>query len=489
MKNNVKALIACAAALVVAGGGYAALMLTGDKDNDTGSSAESSQIDVNSVPTAIFEFEKSDIQSVFVKNASGEYKGVPDGSPADDGTVTFTIEGMEDLDIDDTLTSSLLNSASALNSEATAEENPSDLGKYGLKSPLAEVTVKAGTGEKTLLIGDKSPIQGQTYCMEKNGTTVYLAADSNVSAFLNSAEDYISKTILEQPSEEDMPKIEEISIDRTDLEYDIVLNYDKSSDDEDSKSGTLATHYMSKPIFAFLDSEKSQTAVSGFFGLTAQTVMIDHPTKDEIAASGLYKPFCTVTMKTDEPKEYTLKLSSKIDTEAGSSYLAMIDGKDIIYMVSPDSVCWAELQPGDITSKMVFGTYVWDIGKLDINISGGENVSFEGKGSDENDYVVTKNGKSCDTERFRSFYTFLLKTSAEEFVLGENPEGEPIVSIELETQDKKTKQKVEFYKADGKKAYISVDGTTCFKCRMAYVDLLIDNLLKFDGNEEFVMNW
>ncbi|MCM1226905.1 MAG: DUF4340 domain-containing protein [Clostridium sp.] len=489
MKNNVKALIACAAALAVVGGGYAALMLTGDKDSDTGSSAQSSQIDENSVPTTIFEFEKSDIQSVSVKNAAGEYKGIPVGKPAEDGTVTFTIEGMEDLDINNVLTSSLLNSASALNSEATAEENPSDLGKYGLISPSAEVTVKTGTGEKTLLVGDKSPIQGQTYCMEKNGNTVYLAADSNVSVFLNGAEDYISKTILEQPSEEDMPKIEEIRINRTDLEYDIVLNYDESSDDENSKSGTLATHYMSEPIVAFLDSEKSQTAVSGFFGLAAESVMIDHPTKDEIAASGLDEPFCTVTMKTDEPAEYVLKLGSRLDSEAGSSYLAMIDGKDVIYTVSPDSVCWAELQPGDITSKMVFGTYVWDIGRLDINVNGGENVSFEGKGSDESDYVVTKNGKSCDTERFRTFYTFLLKTSAEEFALGEDPEGEPIVSIELETQDKKTKKTVEFYKADGKKAYISVDGTPCFKCRMAYVDLLKDNLSKFDGSEEFVMNW
>ena len=85
--------------------------------------------------------------------------------------------------------------------------------------------------------------------------------------------------------------------------------------------------------------------------------------------------------------------------------------------------------------------------------------------------------------------TRLLKTSAEDFVMNEEPQGDPLVSIYLETQDGETKQTVEFYKSEGKKVLISVNGTPCFKCRSAYVDLLIDNLSKFDGSEEFIMNW
>ena len=212
-------------------------------------------------------------------------------------------------------------------------------------------------------------------------------------------------------------------------------------------------------------------------------------TDDEIAASGLDKPSCVVTMKTDAPEEYTLKIGNKLESADGTFYLAMFQDNDVIYAISTDSVCWAELQPGDITSKMIFGTYVWDIGSLKIDVADGETVSFEGSGTSADDYKVTKNGKECDTERFRSFYTFLLKTSAEDFVIDEEPTGEPVVSIELETQDGSTKQTIEFYRTDGKKALISVNGTPCFKCRMAYVDLLIDNLAKFDTDEEFVMNW
>lgn len=489
MKKNTIALIACTVALLAAGGGYAALMLTDGGDESSSASSEAVSMDESSVPVSLLDFEKSDIESVTVKNSSGEYTGIPDGEPAEDGTVTFTIKGFEKFDINTTLTSSLLNSSAALNSDSTAEENPADLEKYGLKSPLAEVRVKAGSGEKTILVGNESPVKGETYCMEKDGDSVYLAATSSLSVFLNDAEKYISTTLLEKPADDAMPTVEEIKIERPDLDYDIVLKYDDSTDDENTTSGTLATHYMTEPVFAYLDVEKSQDATQGLFGLSAQSVMIVSPSDDEIAASGLDKPLCTVTMKTDEPKEYTLKIGSKLEVGGSSCYLVMFNDNDIIYAVDSENLCWATLQPGDITSRMVFGTYVWDIGKLDISVDGGEKVSFEGSGTSQDDYKVTKNGKGCDSERFRSFYTFLLKTSAEEFVIDEEPSGDPVVSISLETQDGKTKQTIDFYKADGKKALISVNGTPCFKCRMAYVDLLIDNLSKFDTDEEFVMNW
>ena len=49
-----------------------------------------------------------------------------------------------------------------------------------------------------------------------------------------------------------------------------------------------------------------------------------------------------------------------------------------------------------------------------------------------------------------------LKTSAEEFIIDEEPQGEPMVTVYLETQDGNTKQTVEFYKSEGKKTLIDV---------------------------------
>ena len=143
MKKNIKAVLACTAALVIAGGGYAVLMLTGANEDSGNSSTSSIAENSISVPTELFSFEKTDIISVSAENAGGGFEALPVGKPAEDGTVTLTIKGLEDLDINYTLTSSILNSSAALSSESTVEENASDLDKYGLTNPQAKVTVKS----------------------------------------------------------------------------------------------------------------------------------------------------------------------------------------------------------------------------------------------------------------------------------------------------------------------------------------------------------
>ena len=61
MKKNIKAVLACTAALVIAGGGYAVLMLTGANEDSGNSSTSSIAENSISVPTELFSFEKTDI--------------------------------------------------------------------------------------------------------------------------------------------------------------------------------------------------------------------------------------------------------------------------------------------------------------------------------------------------------------------------------------------------------------------------------------------
>ena len=486
MKKNVKAVIACAAVLAVTGGGYAALMLTDDADKP---SVSSTPEPVATVHEAILSFEKKNIQSVSVTNLNGGYESIPTGETGADGMPIFTIKGIEDLDVNTTLTASLLNSSSALGCDDVVEENASDLEKYGLASPQAEVTVKTASETKTLIVGNESPTSGETYCMIDGENTVYLSATSALAVFMNTKENFVNTMLIPSSTDGENQIVEKIVIDRTDLEYDIVLEYDDTTNESGNTSGTLATHFMTEPVFSYLDVQKSQDATQGFYGLSAYSVVYAHPDDTQIEASGLKEPFGIVTMTTVDGESHIIKIGNKMNVAEGDYYAVMLDDIDVIYAVSAESLCWAELTPGDITSKMIFGTYVWDIAKLEINVTGGESVLFTGSGTSLEDYEVTKNGKKADAKRFQEFYQYLLKTSAEEFVIDEQPQGEPTVVIELETQDGKTKQTVEFYKADGKKSLIVVNGVPCFKCRTAYVDLLIENLSKFDTTEEFVMNW
>lgn len=487
MKKNIKAVIACAAVLVVAGGGYTALMLTEDGNNSSSLSSSDAPIAVK--PETILNFEKSDITSVKVSNENGGFEGVPTGKTGDDGMPEFTIKGIEDLNINNTLTVSLLNNSTVLNCDSVVTENADDLEKFGLSTPQAKVTINTASETKKLLVGNESPESGETYCMIDGEKTVYLAGTSALSVFLNSKENFLSLSLIKAADDGQNPIPEKITISRTDLDYDIILEEDVNTSENGNTSGTLATHLMTKPVFSYLDVEKSQKATQGFFGLSAYTALYAHPDDGQIKASGLDNPLCTVSMNTKEGDSYTIKIGSQIKISEGNFYAVMLDDIDIIYAVSAENLCWATLMPGDITSRMIFGTYVWDVGRLEVDVNGGEKVKFIGSGTDEKNYQVTKNGEKCDAERFRSFYKFLLKTSGEDFVIDEKPQGEPTVSITLETQDNNTLQTVKFYKAEGKKSFIAVNDVPCFKCRTAYVDLLIENLSKFDSNDDFVMNW
>ena len=84
MKKNIKAVLACTAALVIAGGGYAVLMLTGANEDSGNSSTSSIAENSISVPTELFSFEKADIISVSAENAGGGFEALPVGKPAED---------------------------------------------------------------------------------------------------------------------------------------------------------------------------------------------------------------------------------------------------------------------------------------------------------------------------------------------------------------------------------------------------------------------
>ena len=488
MSRNLKAIIACAAALVIVGGGYTALMLTEESGSSSSSASEGEPIATSHGP--VLSLEKTDIKSISVKNKSGGYEGVPSGKTGEDGFPIFEIKGIEDLPMNESILSSLLNNASNVGCDSVVEENAKDLDKYGLKDPQAEVTVKTADGEKVLCVGNESPESGETYCMLKGEKEVFLTASAGMSVFANAPENFLATTLIPKNDDKDAELSPgTIKIVRDDLDYDILLEKDTFKSASGNKAGTMATHYMTEPIFSYLDAEKSQNATQGFFGLSAYSAVYAHPTDEQIKGCGLDAPSCTVSVDMSDGSSYTLKIGKKLDIENGEYYALMINDVQVIYAVSADDLCWASMKLGDITSKMIFGTFVWDVGKLTITAENGTETVFEGKGTDEDSFEVTKNGEKCSKERYKEFYQFLLKASAEEVEMDEQPQGEPYVAVDLESQDGQVSQKVEFYKSGSKKCLIVINGRPCFKCRSAYAELLLKNLSVFDSDEAFVTNW
>lgn len=497
MKKAVKGIIGLGAVLVVLGGGLAALKLTESDNTEGSSSSESSE--VSGAGTVILE--DADIKSVNVKNMTTEFTVLASEASADESYITYTLEGYEDLPLNTSVIGTIANNVKGLSSNAIAAEDCDDLSKYGLSIPQITAEINYSSGESvTLLVGDNVPTGTDYYVKTSESNTVYTVSASTLANYSKTVEEFVSSTILEEPAEEDYPKINSLRIERGDIDYDIYLEYDPKSDDDDYIGGTSATHIMLEPTYSLLSVDDSVDITNGMFGLTSEGVYKILPTEADIAEAGLSDAFCTVTMKCDDGNNYVLKMSESYKDENGDTmYYAMLEGTNVIYIVSDEDAKWASVDPIQIASKIIFGTFVWNITDMKITGKDFDDVEFkltkinnENSGSNVSaeDYSVVKNGEEFESERFRLFYQFLLQSSAEEFALDVPvPDTEPIASISYTESYDGTTKTVEFYEYSALSTLIVVDGESKYLCSKSYAETIPENVKKLDTGEDFTLTW
>ncbi len=489
MSKNFKALIAGVAALVLLGGGLtAALLLGGNEDTGGGESSGSGSVSEPTQAPEMISLNASlaeDVTKVEI-SAKEDFTVYRSAEATDESEAVYSIEGMEDIPMNKNLLSTVVRNASALSANALVEADAQDLAKYGLADPSADVTMHYADGsEFSIAIGAESPMDSTaTYCAVDGD--VYLVKSTLMSNYCTEPKFFVSSTILEEPAEEEYPIVNYLRVEREDLEYDIYLEY---ADDGEASGGTIAAHVMREPIFAYLNPEKSVDATNSMFGLTAAEIAEIHPTDAKLEAAGILEPFCTVTMDCDDGNTYHLYLGSTYTAQSGSEcYYAYLDGVDVLYGVAESSAIWATMQAGDITSANIFGTMVWDIAQLDVNV-GDKRLTFAGEG-DKDTYTVTKNGAACDKERFRLFYRFILSIYGEELCLGEEvPDRTPDASIHVAAQDGEEDYTVDFYKLDNLNMMVTMNGQPSYKIRSSCLETIEHNIDIFDTEEEFVTTW
>lgn len=513
MNKTAKGIIALAGVLAVLGGGYTALRLTEPKEPEDSSSSSSEEDGsqhvvlirddkVTGEDPETGETLTGVVTHVQVKNETDEFSVIPNPAAENDPDAKkFTLEGYEDIPLRGAVIGTLANNANGLTSDAVIEENCTDLEKFGLADPkiTVEVTYETGT-VATLFVGNDAPSGDETYVMVKGINTVYTVRQSAMANYSSKLFDLVDTTIIAAPDQDAYPKVESLLIEREDLEGgDMYLEYDPKSDDEGYTGGSSATHIMKRPTEAYLSVERSTAITTGMFGLSAEDIYSVHCQESDIAEAGLKDPFCTVTMKCDDGNTYKLLMSEPFKSDdGGSNCYAMLEGGKVIYIVSTEKAQWATVTPVDIASKIFIGAYVWNITDLTVE-GGGEKAEFKLSRKDPDaeletfsaeDFNTLCNGETYDSERFRQFYSFLLKSSAEEFALDEKiPDSEPIAAITYTDSYSGKTTKVEFYDHSAMKALIAVDGQSKFTISKSYVDTLISNIKLIGTEEDFVLTW
>lgn len=506
MNRTTKSIIGLGVAVIVLGGGLTALMLTEPKDkenieNSVSVSEESSEVYGEGI--LLLKDEKAGeseglIKSLIINNNGNRIEVEMDKAPTEDSEATYTLTDYKDIPLDTALVGTLANNAVHMVTGAIVDEDCTDLAKFGLDKPRAEIEVIFQTGtEKTLKVGNDAPANSQTYVMLDGENTIYTVATSYVANYSKNVFDFVEMTMLAEPPEDSYPKINSLKIEREDIDYDILLEYDKSSDDGKYSGGTSATHVMVEPTDAYLTVERSEDITNGMFGLRADGIYAVHFNEAMVAEAGLKEPFCRVTMDCDDGNNYVLLLSETFNDDNNKKCCyAMFEGGNVIYIVDTENAKWCTVMPIDITSRIMIGSYVWNITDLSIETADtSEEFIIEAKDKNaENtkatDFNVTRNGEVFDSERYRQFYGFLIDAAAEEFALdAEIPDTAPVVAVEYTDSYMKKTIKIEFYDNTAMTALIAVDGKSKYICSKSYVDTLIENIKRIGTGEDYITTW
>ncbi len=200
------------------------------------------------------------------------------------------------------------------------EEKPSDLAAYGLAHPSAVLTLKAGSREETLSLGDSGPISSTLYAIR--------ASDPKVLLTDLAAKDFLNKTVLTFRKKEVLP-FEQNKVDRLRLTYpkhEIVLY-------------RLENKWRIRaPIEAPADPPAVRTLLLKLKDLKALSFIDPGPQHDALLKT-LKEPAAKITVHEgdrDRDSERTVKLFEP-DPRSGEAY-AVISPEGPIYRISPLSI-------------------------------------------------------------------------------------------------------------------------------------------------------
>lgn len=136
---------------------------------------------------------------------------------------------------DNTLSTGVLSDLQdALTAQAIVEDDPADLGKYGLEQPAARLHITTSNLDATVLVGDTDD-DGGIYVMKEGGSTVFL---SNASSFEFLKEDWNNwRSTNLMPCA--LSELSRITVKQADSTHTAVITHTKDDDGKTDDTATL----------------------------------------------------------------------------------------------------------------------------------------------------------------------------------------------------------------------------------------------------------
>jgi hypothetical protein len=396
--------------LVVALAGLVAYLYFVDAEKPVGESDEKPKV---------FSVEAEQIEALKVSTIAGGDAELTKGA---DG---WTLTSPQAVKADDSEVSGITSSLASVAVQRVVDENPSNLGDYGLKDPVVEVSFRAkgSTDFRTLQLGTKSPAGSDMYAKTADSPKVFLVYGYLESSFNRTPFDLRDKKILTF----DRDKADRIEIRRGDA----LLTFSKANGE----------WRVTAPVEARGDVGAIEGVLSRLQSAQMRAVVEENATNFQ--QYGLEPPEMTVTVSAG---------SARAGVAFGSKNAeGLVHARDVsksqVVTVPADVLTDFEKTAADFRRKDVFEFRAFNLDTLEITRSD-KTTTFErlkGKGKDGADAWrnVTAN-KELDAAKFESLLTKLSGLRAQSFAEPADKTGldAPAVTVKATFDDKKKTETV-----------------------------------------------
>ncbi len=444
MKSGTRNIIIVAVTAAVLGGAVFALTRVG------GSGSSSSDGASSSANIKLVSQSSQNVVSMKVTNRKGSYTLVPAGqssltsSAASSASVTYTVKELAGCPVDTDETSSVLQNGFSL----TATKNlgtVSSLSDYGLSDPQASVEVlfKDGSTFRYKIGNATATDPSARYLCSENSSTVYVVSVN--AGLLEGAPYFVKKQLVSLGGDAStQPSFTRIALSGSKYPQPVVL-----------QAGSGGTLSIVSPMAYDADGTNLSALQTCLSSLTADSAVALNPDAATLKKYGFASP-TAVAEYTVNKKNYKITIGA----QNGKSYYAMVDGVNVVYSVSADSVsAFAAQSLFGLRSKLAFTPQIETVKKISI-VAGGKastaSVTRTEKTSSSTEdkkayaYKVSgTSGKALDYDNgYKGAYEKLIGILlyADSSV---KPSGTPAVTIKYSYFDKTGTDTVEFYLADG----------------------------------------
>jgi hypothetical protein len=322
----------------------------------------------------------------------------------------------------------LASTFSNLVAERTIDENPTDLGQYGLAPAGARAEGSFSDGAvKIFLLGDLAPTDAAYYLQVKGDPKVYSVWKSSAERFHWTLKDLRDRTIAPAINPDEITYLRIAGADGTVVEIS-----EKSAIKTESLQFGFSRYVMTRPYRypRGVDASKQEALLKGPTGVTIADFIDDDP--KDLTAYGLTRPWGEVLVR---DKTNTLILQIGVRRKDGMSFFR-IGGKPNVYAVEAEKLSFMSIPAFDLVDRFAFIPNIDDVDRLEITAGGATNVlslartekpaQKEGDAADEPATEYRVDGKTVEEGSFKEFYHTVIALMVEGEVRSP-PSGKPEV--------------------------------------------------------------